>query len=245
MSFYQSISEVYSQIFPLNKQQVKFVNEAIAEFTDSDLLDVGCGTGELAIGLASSVDTIVGIDLDQAMLKKARIDAKGKAHVKFICMNMMDIGKEFGPESFDAVTCFGNTLVHLDTMDQISDFIQLCSDVLKTHGKLLIQIINYDRILDDEIRELPTIENDQIHFIRNYSYLKSVHRIDFETILTIKADQQEIKNSIRLIPIRLREILNLLESAGFYNVESFSNFGRNPYVPTSTPLVIEASRKLS
>ncbi|MCK5136610.1 MAG: class I SAM-dependent methyltransferase [Bacteroidales bacterium] len=240
MTFYQTISDYYRKIFPLNPAQVKFVKNTLAETCQLSLLDIGCGTGDLSLELSKSFKKVVGIDLDEAMLDQARSKSAEDGNVEFINLNMMDIGQHFGNDAFNSIVCFGNTLVHLNTPDSISGFINQCKRVLTQDGKLLLQIINYDRILDLKISSLPTLENNDIRFVRNYQYLEGMHLIDFETILTVKSTNQVIKSNIRLYPLRKAEIESLIKEAGFRSFQVYSNFNWAPLAAESIPLVIEA-----
>ena len=168
MGFYQSIAEQYEQVFPLNIAQVHFVKESIENPGKSALLDVGCGTGSLSIELGKDFQKVIAIDLDGTMLKKAKAKAEVDDNLSFVKMSMLDIEKHFAPNSFDSVICFGNTIVHLKNSDQISNFFKQSKSVLKENGRFLFQIINYDRIIDQKIDGLPTIDNDKIQFVRDY-----------------------------------------------------------------------------
>lgn len=239
MEFYQNIAAYYENVFPFNEVQLQFIKNAVENSSKFSVLDIGCGTGSLSIELAAIFDKVVAIDLDETMLKKAR--EKNNQDVRFLNLNMLNIEKEFGHKAFDTVICFGNTLVHLDGTDEISNFFVQAKHVLKKNGKLLFQIINYDRIIDQHISGLPTIENDQIKFVRNYHYRKETNRLDFETILTIKESGPVIRNKIPLFPIRKNEITALLNRAGFSNIRFYGNFKRDILTSESIPLVVEAS----
>lgn len=241
MDFYRSIAEVYNKIFPLNPGQVAFTNRAFSHTGDLSLLDIGCGTGSLSLALSTTFQKVVGIDLDEAMLEKAGIVANGKTNLEFLPLDMLEIDPYFYPETFDGIVCYGNTLVHLSSLEQISLFFKKCHRLLTPHGKLLIQIINYDRILDQKINSLPTLENNDIQFIRNYHYNSDTHLIDFETILTIKEKNQVIMNSVPLFPVRKSEIEAALLDAGFSKFIFFGNFKGEAPGSDSIPLVIEAS----
>jgi len=147
---------------------------------------------------------------------------------------------EFGLNAFDAVICFGNTLVHLEGPDQILDFLRQSRSVLKKNGKLLFQIINYDRIIDQHIKGLPTIENEKIKFVRNYYYQPDQNIIDFETILTIKESGDKIENTIQLYPLRKVESNELLSKAGFSKNLFYGNFKREALNENSIPLIVES-----
>ena len=241
MGFYRSIAEVYNKIFPLNPGQVAFTNRAFLQTGDVNLLDIGCGTGSLSLALSATFKTVVGIDLDEAMLEKARITGEDTDNLEFLRLDMLEIDPHFYPEKFDGIICYGNTLVHLSSLEQISLFLKKCLRLLTPGGKMLIQIINYDRILDQRINALPTVETNDIQYIRNYHYNADMHLIDFETILTIKEKNQIIMNRVPLFPVRKSEIEAALLDAGFSNLNFFGNLKGEPLGSDSIPMVIEAS----
>jgi len=240
MVFYESIADYYDDIFPLNPAQVNFILESL-DSGDMKILDVGCGTGSLSIALSYHFKEVYGIDPDEEMLKLAVEKAGSKTpNLSFYPYGMLDLKRLYKAASFDAVLCIGNTLVHLSSAEEIQDFLKQANTVIKPGGKLLIQIINYDRIFSEAIYSLPTIENERIKFIRNYHYPDTKEFIDFETILSIKSSGKEIRNSIKLFPVRKRVLEELLVRSGFPDIAFFGNFKRDALQEESTPLVIEA-----
>lgn len=239
MAFYQSIADHYDDIFPLNPAQVNFVLERL-DSGNMKILDVGCGTGNLCIALTSHFKHITGIDPDNSMLEKAKLKAGELQNISWHPHGMLELERQYGENSIDAVLCFGNTLVHLASEIEIAEFLRQAKHVLKPGGKLMIQVINYDRILGQEIKGLPTIENDRIQFVRNYHWDTDGEPVNFETILTIKSTGQAIRNSIPLYPLRKQKLEGLLINAGFRNIQFYGNFKREPFHPDSIPLVITA-----
>ena len=241
MNFYESISDHYNHIFPLNMAHVTFVRQSFSETQHLELLDIGCGIGELSFELSKYFKSVRAIDLDKRMVNRAKRDFEQMAsNLQFNELNMLEIEKEFGLNSFDAIICFGNTLVHLEGPLQILDFFKRAKNALKNGGKFLFQIINYDRIIDQKINILPTIENKDVRFERNYHLHPNQKLLDFETILTIKKTGQKITNTIQLYLIRIKEISGLLNKAGFNDITYYANFKREDYRPDSIPLIIEA-----
>jgi 2-polyprenyl-3-methyl-5-hydroxy-6-metoxy-1,4-benzoquinol methylase len=218
----------------------EYVKNTIEELHECSLLDIGCGTGNLSIDLANHTKNITAIDFDSAMLKMAQKKGFGIANLNFRNLNMLDIASTFPANSFDCVVCFGNTLVHLPSRFDIFDFLHQTKVLLKNGGKLLVQIINYDRILDLKLDHLPTIENDRVKFERNYSFDPLQEKMDFETILTIKKTGEQIKNHIELLPLRKAEIDKLLKEAGFSKICFYGNFRKDKLLCDSVSLVFEA-----
>ncbi|MCP3933634.1 MAG: class I SAM-dependent methyltransferase [Bacteroidetes bacterium] len=243
MDFYQSISPYYQYIFPLSKIQVHFVNSAFENTAELSLLDIGCGIGNLSAELINTFRKVNGIDLSDLMLQQAKNRFSNTVdNLHFQHLSMLEIEKDFGANSFDTVVCFGNTLVHLDSIEDISDFLGQANKIMKPDGKLLLQIVNYDRILNTEIESLPTIDNAHITFERNYHFSKSEKKIYFETKLTVKESGLKLENSIPLYPLRKFEIDSLLEESGFSDVRYYGNFKREAWTPNSPALVVEVKK---
>lgn len=238
MSFYKSIANYYEQIFPLNKLQLDFIENSFVGTSTLSVLDIGCGIGSLSFELSKLFKEVTAIDMDEAMLEKS--NEKNSMGVRFKNLDMLEIEKEFGKNSFDAIICFGNTLVHLPGPDNIVDFFIQSGKLLKKNGKLLFQIINYDRIIDEDISGLPTIENDEIKFVRNYKIHPDKKALDFETMLTLKKTGKKIENTIQLYPIPKAELLGLLSEAGFTEVFFYKNFKREVISDDSIPVIVEA-----
>ncbi len=247
MKFYQSIAPYYHHIFPLNPKQVSFVTEAvessktiIESSKEPPLLEVGCGVGGLTQGLAKVFPSIETFDLDPEMVRLAQMRCSQFASTHIQQGNMLDLSRLYPQQKFCGVVCFGNSLVHLDNETEIAQFCSEAYKVLLPGAPLLLQIINYDRILDQQVDSLPTIENEHIRFVRNYRYQAHLHKIEFATQLLVKTESKTLTQSQLLYPIRHDSLVSRLRHAGFTQVTTFGGFDRSPFLATSVPLVVEA-----
>jgi len=235
-AFYESIAEWYDFIFPPDPAQVCFVRGRFRP-SDGRLLDVGCGTGSLAAGLGREGYNVTAIDSDADMIRLARAKSQQQDDIRFAVCDMRDLVQHFGTSSFNAVACFGNTLVHLNTMEDISAFIRQTHAVLKEGGLFLLQILNYDHVLDHGVRQLPLIDNDRVRFERNYATDEAAGLLKFRTVLTVKETGRMIENEVTLLPIRKAALEAAILEAGFRDSQWFGDFAGNPLVETSLPLV--------
>jgi len=240
MSFYQQIASYYHHIFKINEKQVDFITLKLPK-NDAEILDIGCGIGTLSFELANYYNNVLGIDMDAEMVRAATDKKKNSSkRVKFQQGSMLTLDTLVTKNTVGGIVCFGNTLVHLNSIDEMAQFLQQSKTVLQSNGKLLLQIVNYDRILKNKIKQLPRIENDEIIFERNYAYRKLENKIDFNTRLTVKSTQQIIENSIELLPLLKNELADLLKEAGFNNCNYYGNFNQDGYAIDSPALIIEA-----
>ncbi len=229
--FYNSIVEYYEEIFVPGKAQIDFLEESM----NGDMaLDIACGTGKVASLLNARGKNVMGIDLEPSMVEIARkrnnIDARE--------MNMLDIDKL--DKNFNLVYCIGNSLPHLKDLKEIENFIDSVIRVLN-NGKLVIQWINFFPFLisnDDYLGSLPTIETENLKFIRKYYRFND--KIRFNTDLII--GDKTLTNDELLYPLMLDDMLNILQSKGFSNIEIYGGFNKSNFdINTSLPIVLRAS----
>jgi len=238
MSFYQQIAPYYHHIFKVNVHQTDFIKSKVSN-KDATIIDVGCGIGTLSFELIQYYKKVIGIDMDAEMIRVA-LEKNNSNAIQFQELSMLQLTTVFERNTLDGVVCFGNTLVHLNSLDEISVFLQQSKAILKPNGKLLLQIVNYDKILSKNSQNLPLIANEEILFERNYQYRASENKMDFNTRLTVKATQQIIENSIELLPILKNELSQLLDDAGFKNCNYYGNFKQDLYTIESPALIVEA-----
>jgi ubiquinone/menaquinone biosynthesis C-methylase UbiE len=231
MDFYTSISKYYDFIFPYSPAQVKFVKQHI---TQGNILDIGCGTGNLSIGLHEAGYKVKAIDYDGKMIEKAR--AKNQ-EIDFREMNMLDIYKNYKENNINGIVSFGNTLVHLLKDEEIESFLDEAYKTLEDNGFLGIQILNYQNIIENKIESLPLIENESIKFERTYEFRED-NLINFVTKLSIKEDNQEIENRIQLNPIYWTRLKEMMLKAGFSDVKVYGNFKMDRLEKNSFPLLM-------
>ena len=239
--FYSSIARWYDNIFPLNPAQLNFAAHHTGE--DGRILDVGCATGELALALSRTGRVVTGIDLDEEMLNIARAKAQTDAlEVQFLSHSMEHLEALSPAQAFHGILCMGNTLVHLRGPGEIEDFLRQVWSCLEPGGVFCFQIINYDRIIGQNLSGLPTIDNSVVRFERTYQIDSGEAFIGFKTRLTVKEDGHEITNEIPLYPLRSVQLKKMLDARGFVPLEFFGSFKEDPFTPDSAALVVVARK---
>jgi SAM-dependent methyltransferase len=236
---YSSIAENYDYIFPLNPLQKMFLTNRFPSDKNISVLDLGCGTGSLAIALAEEDYKVVGIDNDPKMIDVAQSKFKGKNPV-FLVEDMTKLQRSFKAESFDAIFSFGNSLVHLGDPDAIENLFQTAKTLLKPGGKFFGQIINYRRIFDKMVTGLPTIDNEHISFERGYQFTGPGEPLYFKTRLLTKKDGKILENKEKLYPLLPEEALFFLENAGFYDIDLYGAFNGDGLLPDSYSFIFVA-----
>ncbi|SCG81946.1 methyltransferase type 11 [Proteiniborus sp. DW1] len=245
MGFYEELSRYYDIIFPAAPSTVEFIEKSAND--RKYILDIACGTGNYAIELAKKGYIVDGVDLDSEMIKAGKKKAKAEnLNINFTQGNMKDIKALFSDQKYDLIYCIGNSLVHLDSEDEIGQLINDISDITNDNGTLVIQIINYDRILDFNIDHLPTISRKEagVEFVRNYVHDKVSGKILFNTEIHITNEDKTHKyeNSVALFPLRKDALVNIVKNAGFNKIEVYGGFGKEEYFENSFATVLVARK---
>ncbi|MGB2923280.1 MAG: class I SAM-dependent methyltransferase [Mycobacterium sp.] len=79
----------------------------LREYSGTDVLDAGCGTGRVAIELSARGFSVVGLDLDPEMLSTARAKAPD---LTWIEADLVDAGSHVD-RTFDVVALAGNVMI--------------------------------------------------------------------------------------------------------------------------------------
>ncbi len=244
MDFYQSISAYYDRIFPMDPNTLSFLDSRARP--GSRILDIACGTGGYSIALAERGHRVTGIDLDRAMIRHARSKARDPDGTPdFRVMDMLSMTADLDP-GFELVFCIGNSLVHLESDEQIGQLLEDCRSLLGPEGVLILQIINYDRILAEGLTGLPTLRDEAaaLEFLRNYELDPAGRVVIFRTELRVGrgADQRVIHNQIPLRIVTSERLTRLVGAAGFQSLELFGGFDGRPLSLESLPLILSARR---
>src|SRR5581483_1198119 len=100
------------------------------------LLDLACGNGRHALGLAARGFHVTGVDLSEEFLAEARSRAPENAH--FIRADMLELPPDLAPHAgFDGAYCFGNVIGHFDRRD-LQTFLAGVSRALKPRAAFVV-----------------------------------------------------------------------------------------------------------
>ena len=119
----------------------KIINKDNSFWKDKEVLELGCGTGELSVGLALSGAKVTAIDFSNSSIKKATqlADKKCKTNKpQYFIKNILELKENEFEKKFDLVIALGS-LHH--TIDAKKGFILGCSQ-LKQNGIIVIGLYN-------------------------------------------------------------------------------------------------------
>lgn len=233
------------------RREGPFFETTFAAASPRRLLDLGCGTGEHARLLASGGFEVVGVDSSQSMLEKARA-AEPVEGVRFVEGDICNLGNVVDG-SFGGAICLGNVLPHLTDAGTLAKFFGGLAAQLAPGAPFVLQILNYDRIIDNRERHLPLNfrEGDagEVVFLRLMSPQADGTVLFFPTTLELRPDDDEepvrVAHSRRVVlrGWRSAEVESACLHAGFRDVALLGSYGREEFDrEVSRDLVVVARR---
>ncbi len=226
----------------------------LTDAADRSVLDVGCGTGEHTAFFGSLGARAVGVDRSESMLAKARDHAR-EQHVRFLHGDACDLGATLaGEQPFALAICLGNMLPGVLEVEALQRFLGGVRNALRDDGALLVQLLNYERILDQGVRHLPLnfregdTPEEEIVFLRLIKPISAERVLFCPTTMVLDSSSEEAPvrvestQRIELRPWTRPDLTQQFEQAGF-RLTCYGDMQRNKYDPTnSTDLVIVAHR---
>lgn len=209
------------------------------------VLDAGCGTGGEAITLAKLGCEVIGVDGTEALLEIARQKSNNlKANVSFFHDDLRRL-KTVSDESVDCLVCRGNTLPHLNTLDDLKTTLKSFHRVMTSDGLLLLQWINYPLLKKQNNRLVGVSGNEQLVFLRFYDFPPETNIDDLTTKINFNIIVQQFNQKWQthwlnstLTPWKADDVGMLLVQQGFRHLEISSDLTRSDFDPDSSHNVV-------
>ena len=232
------------------RREAPFLKEILEKAPQRSVIDLGCGTGEHTRFLAGEGFQALGLDRSDSMLAKAQ-EKPLPPNLRFVLGEIQNLG-EVVKARFGAAISLGNALVHLTRRQELEGAFISLAQVLEPQGIFLLQILNYERIFEKNIRYLPLNfrqeEDGEIIFVRLMEFLEE-GRIRFcPTTLKYNPLADPPVQVVRSRMTQLRgwrqaDLLPLLQSAGFSILSIHGDMKGGPFEPgNSHDLVVVAQR---
>ena len=242
-TFYNSASAYYDKMIDfdsaLQKRKIllsNFVDEKI-----KSVADAGCGTGVDSISLSQLGLDVTSFDPSTEMINTARTNSeKYNCKIDFYNFGANEIPKTFY-NKFDLVVSLGNTLANIP-FGKIAISVVKLFKLLKKDGRVLIQILNYEKILSEKERIVNITNKDDEYFIRFYDFRKK--DLTFN-ILRFNADHTTKKEliSTKIFPYTAKELKKYFKEAEFKKIELFGGLDKKPFnAKTSNDLISFAQK---
>jgi len=210
----------------VDENQKFFIDHDIHPLRSRRAFDLGAGCGFQSISLAHLGFEVVAIDLSSKLLAELKT-AAAQFQIETVCDDLLNF-TDYVQGSIELVVCMGDTLTHLETLQNVQALFDKVYSALETDGRLILSFRNLTVELIELDRFIPVKSNAQRIFTCFLEYEEDtvkVHDIIYE-----KKDDQWVmqKSFFKKLRISPNWTRNYLQSTGFTiefdNEENGMNF---------------------
>ncbi len=243
MAFYSDISLVYDDLFPVSPEQRSMLENLRENGSVRSVVDCGCGTGAQLLPFAGNGLSCLGFDPDPWLVAIARRKLAPYPQARIEEGAFADLPRliEIPP---DLLLCLGNSIVHVP-QDEARKFLSDAAAVLSPAGTMLLQLLNYERLHREAVKDLPLIrtEDGSVEFRRRYVW-ESRRKVGFHTTLRCSTAEGPLiaRNEIPLYPLYPEEFWEMVSDAGFGDIRFYGDFARNEFSEESEAVVCLARK---
>lgn len=247
MSRFEHIAPYYEWLFPARTPQLDVVEGALPEGAPPRWVDVPMGTGMQLEGLLERGREVWGLDLDPEMVARLRTrrpevaDRVAEGDMREV--DRLLLPRMGGPAGL--LYCIGNSLVQLTDDGAITAALEAFARLVIPGGALVVQIVNYDRVLAGGLDELPLLEREtaageRVVLHRRHAPGGRPGCISFQTRLETPAGVWERAHDLRAL--RRTELEGLVAAAGFAPSAWYGDWSRAPWSEDAPATIVVAAR---
>ncbi|MBM4169859.1 MAG: class I SAM-dependent methyltransferase [Ignavibacteria bacterium] len=244
--FYDAIAPSYDELTSFGKRFVQerpFFRLLVERFQIGTALDAGAGTGFHSLLLAQLGVKVTALDHSPQMLRHLKRHASEMGLRVDTVESSFHTIRDHVKKSFDAVLCLGNTLPHLLGAEELRKAIESFSSVLNPKGVLLIQLLNYERILASRERVQNVREVEGKTFVRFYDYGESLLTFNILTIYKSEGEWHHSLQSTPLRPVVADELKSVLASLGYEDPKTYGSISLEPFDRQASRDLVIVARK--
>ena len=232
---YQGFAQVYDVLMehaPYDKW-VDFTEEIIKNYRIQveNVLDLGCGTGEITIRLAKKGHAISGVDLSADMLSQAA--TKSIAEKLDVTWIHQDIRQLEGFTNLDLCISYCDVVNYITEKEDIKIAFQKVYESLREDGVFIFDVHSYQYVQNGLTEQTFAEVNDELTYIWECESGDEVgemyHYITFfQQDRTLYARFDEVHHQ-KTYPVKVYE--TLLEQIGFHEIKVFQDFDAYHHKP--------------
>lgn len=213
------------------------------------VLDLGCGSGEHTRFLNSLGFEVTGVDASSSQLEAARVAEPGGRYVR---ARLTELDSVVLAGQGGAI-CLGNTLPHLCEESDVRALLDGLARCLPPGAPFLLQLLNYDRILERGERIFPAVlrpdeaAGEATVFLRLMTHLGGGHLSFLPATLRYRPGAAAplellVAQEVPLRGWRRAEVEGLLTSSGFRVREVLGTMTGEAWSPAASDLVLVTER---
>lgn len=220
--------------------ETRFIADALALAPGSAVLDLACGSGRHAIGMALAGYRITGLDFNTSYLAIAAEDAAAAgATVTWVHGDMRSLGET---PVFDGVYSYFTSFGYFDDDDNERVLAEVAR-VLRPGGRFLLEMANRDHLLTHPEQRTWTQREDGALLMEETDLDLVTSRVVTRQLLIEPAGGTQVTKQYTLRTYTCAELTALMRRHGLHVLQVSGGADGTPYGPASRRLAMVAERR--
>jgi ubiquinone/menaquinone biosynthesis C-methylase UbiE len=206
------------------------------------VLEIGCGTGTLALAFSARGHAATGVDPAKAMLDIARAKP-GAERVEWIEAEANGLALE---QRFDLIVMTGHAFQVFVTDSEIAAVLKVARRHLAPGGRLAFetrnpQVREWESWTEEASRETVEVEGLGKAEVTWQVMETGAETVTFETRMAYEGEAEPLVSSSTLRFLEKDDLAARLAAAGFERSEWFGDWDASPFTETSREIIVVAS----
>jgi SAM-dependent methyltransferase len=227
-------------VHPETEAQVEAIDRILHLKKGSRIVDVGCGAGRHAIGLAARGYRVTGLDLSKALLAEAQREAaRRKVKVAFVEGDMRRMRFK---NAFDAAISMFTSFGYFDRPEQDREVLRGIARALRPRGKFLMELFNRESLVATLPNQSWQARDEGTVVLEDASFDLLRGRFETRQVIIDRKGTREFTASVRAYT--LAELKEMLDSVGLFVHRALGGLDLSPYSARSRRMVLYAVKGL-
>lgn len=196
-----------------SRQQLQYFQEQGISPTDNAVaIDLGCGNGIQSVALADLGFQVIAVDFNKQLLDELRVNAADR-NISVVEASIVDIGQHGPPCKL--VVCMGDTLTHLDSVEQVAKLLEDIWKVLLPGGRIVLSFRDLMMALEGEQRFIP-VRSDERRILTCFLEYFPDHVMVHDVLYANEDGQWKLSASAyRKLRLGLNQVVGMMVKVGF------------------------------
>jgi len=239
------VHELWNRIVPaeMTAAEVDFLAGVLAAGKAKPrVLDLACGAGRHALGLAAQGFAVTGIDIAASELAQlSRVAGAKKLDVRVVQHDMRELASWEVPKPFDGAYCFGNALAYLSP-DELAEMLAAVAERLRPGARIVLDSAmiaeSFLAAFEDQIE----LQAGDLHLVIDNLYDVAESRVVGTYVFTDATGTVTARRFAHWC-LTTRELLGIVDEAGFEVEELLEDVDGEAYELGSPRLLLVAARR--
>jgi len=253
MTVFDEMALAYDNTIDWNsrlKSEMPFIISSVTGIDHPIALDMACGSGRHAIELVKNGFEVYAFDSSKVMVETAKRIANDEGiPVDFQILKMQEILQVYSG-TYDLITCLGNSLALLDSMNEFEEILQQIHSLLTDDGVFVFQTLNFEAVEEQGIRFMPSktgvlSSGEEVTFSRFLDYTQGDPE-KASLVLSALIDREGAKPVVQtqdVLKITGPLVEQSCEKASFSRLEIYSDYHSTPFQREYDRSIVVRARK--